>query len=125
MTERNLSEILADVVSWQRETFGFGMDRGEAMAHHLAEEAEELVESAGWLVETASEQGEDVAARLASGRVHLAGELADVLILAAGVAAEFGVDLAAAVEAKLAKNRKRTWLRPDEHGVVRHAAEGA
>lgn len=47
-------------------------------------------------------------------------ELADVFILAFQVAHLLRIDAGAAVRAKMAENRRRTWGAPDERGVVRH-----
>ncbi len=50
-------------------------------------------------------------------------EMADVFILLANLTGYLGVDLAAAVEAKMAKNRKRKWGAPDAQGVVEHVRD--
>jgi hypothetical protein len=50
-------------------------------------------------------------------------EMADVFILLANLAGFVGVNLAEAVAAKHAKNKARTWGKPDADGVVEHVRE--
>ena len=52
-------------------------------------------------------------------------EIADVFLLLIALANEVGVDLARAVNAKLALNKARTWGTPDAHGVVEHVKEAS
>lgn len=53
---------------------------------------------------------------------NLGDELADTLIYVASIAEMLGIDLDAAVEAKMAKNAARTY-RPNDHGVLVKTAE--
>lgn len=51
-------------------------------------------------------------------------EMADVFLMLVAAANASGVDLPAAIRAKLEKNKRRTWGAPDADGVVEHVAEG-
>lgn len=93
-----LEATLAEVNEWQRATFPDGTARSAAV--HLLKEAHELAADP-----------------------HDAEEMADVLMLVAGVADRAGVDLHAALRAKLEKNRQRKWGKPDADGVVEHVRE--
>lgn len=96
----SLDATLAEVVAWQAETFPVATSRSRV--EHLRREVLELVEDPS-----------DPE------------EMADVLMLLAGLAAGEGVDLHAALRTKLEKNRARQWGEPDEHGVVEHVRETA
>lgn len=93
-----LDDVLEEVRAWQRETFPHATRA--SVAAHLLEEAIELAQ--------APDDDEEVA---------------DVASLLAGMMG--GPQLVAAVRAKLAINRARTWGTPDAQGVVRHVAEVA
>lgn len=95
LTVDTLESVLADVVSWARQTFKQATLFSEV--EHLRREAEELA---------ADPTNES--------------EIADVLILLAQVAARQNVDLAKVVSQKMRVNRSRIWGEPDEHGVVEH-----
>lgn len=91
-----LDRVIREVNAWQAVTFPKGTPA--SIVEHLRREVVELVNDP-----TDSE------------------ELADVVILAAGLANVLGVDLAAVVAEKLAINRQRTWGEADpETGVVEH-----
>lgn len=47
-------------------------------------------------------------------------EMADVLLLLLHLADGEGIDVVAEAERKLAKNKTRTWGKPDAAGVVEH-----
>ncbi len=90
-----LDTILAEVTTWQRGQFPHATPA--SLARHLLEEAQELQR--------------DPTDRL---------EMADVLILLAGLADAQGVCLADVVADKLAINKARVWGQPDAYGVVKH-----
>lgn len=56
-------------------------------------------------------------------RPDSAEEMAGVVMLVCHLARAHGVDLAAAIEQKLAICRARTWGAPDADGVVEHVRE--
>lgn len=89
------------ISAWQRETFGEDKQSITGMWHHLAEE----------LMEAANGDRAD------------GEELADVVILAMGLADRQGLYIEELVVEKLMKLRKRKWLSPDENGVVRHVRD--
>lgn len=90
-----LEIVLREVTDWQHAQFPHRT--AHSIATHLLEEATEL-----------HREPTD------------AEEMADVLMLLAGLAHFNGIDLAQAVRAKLDKNKARIWGKPDEHGVVKH-----
>lgn len=92
---RPLDAVLADVVAWGCATFPHSTDRGKTK--HLLKEAAEL-----------------------DRHPSSAEEMADVLMILAHLAAAHGVNLAEAVERKLAECHARTWAAPDADGVVEH-----
>jgi len=111
-----LDTLRVEVIAWQHETFVHRTAR--SIATHLEREAIELrrevqVQSTPWC------EGNPRAEQ------PLEGEIADVQLLLWGLADEVGVDLVAAVRAKLERNKRRTWGPPDADGVVEHTAEGA
>jgi len=90
--------LSAEVLSWQSATFPHRTPH--SITEHLRREAEEL----------AKEPGD-------------AEEMADVGLLLIAAADASGVDLVAAIRAKLEKNKLRKWGVPDSHGVVSHTEE--
>jgi NTP pyrophosphatase (non-canonical NTP hydrolase) len=89
-------DILAErIAAWQATTFPTATPA--STAEHLRREAIELAQAPSD-----------------------ASEMADVFHLLVAVANASGVDLAAAVAVKFAKNRARVWGTPDVHGVVEH-----
>jgi NTP pyrophosphatase (non-canonical NTP hydrolase) len=97
--DARLAELVREIGVWNRETFPTVTLK--AKAEHLRREAIELAQD-----------------------LNDENEMADIFILLAGIVDYLGVDLAQAVEKKMAKNRKRKWGPPDEHGVVEHIEEG-
>ena len=93
-----VEQALDEVYAWQRETFPSRTP--SSIAAHLFEEAGELA------------------------REPLnAEEMADVAMLLSGLVRDTGTDLAAAIRAKLAKNRARDWSTPpNEQGYVKARA---
>jgi hypothetical protein len=91
----SLETLFEEIQVWQRETF----PRATALsaANHLVREAKELLEDPSEL-----------------------SELADVIILAVGVADQLGIDIEEVVRIKLEINKERVWGEPDEDGVVEH-----
>lgn len=96
----SLDSLVDELNSWQRVTFPHGTP--ESAAAHLLQEAAELAENP-----------------------RDPEEMADVLFLVAGCADRAGVDLAAAVAAKLAKNKARKWGEVQPNGVVYHIEDEA
>lgn len=90
-----LDTLRAEVISWANATFTLANPHSKAA--HLEREAKEL--------------------RAAPRDVE---EMADVFILLCHLSD--GHDLAAAVRAKLEKNKLRAWGEPDAEGVVEHVA---
>lgn len=101
MTEekRTLETLIREIGKWNRETFPGSTVKSKA--EHLRREAIELAETPG-----------DES------------EMADIFILWAGIVDLLGVDYVRAIEKKMAKNYKRKWKAPDEHGVIEHLEEG-
>jgi len=93
--DETLDAALRETVAWGCETFP-NADPASCAAH-LLREAVELCDDP-----TSAE------------------EMADVVMLLAHTAHHAGVDLAAAVRAKLKVNRARTWGEPDSDGVIEH-----
>lgn len=97
----SLDRVLAEVVSWQRETFfPPTIDDVPATVEHIRREVEELVADP-----------------------YDTSEMADVLILLARLADNLSADLPSVVAGKLAVLRARTWQPADEHGVTEHVRE--
>jgi hypothetical protein len=96
----SLEDVLDEVRAWQERTFPHRTVG--SISEHLRREA----------IELAADPTDD-------------GELADVVMLAAGLAAERGVRLADVVRAKLERNQRRRWGAPDAHGAVEHIREEA
>lgn len=93
-----VEKALDEVYEWQRETFP--LRTPSSIAAHLAEEAGELAREP---LDTE--------------------EMADVAMLLSGLVRDTGTDLAAAIRAKLAKNRIRDWSAPpNEQGYVKARA---
>jgi len=96
--------VCADVIEWQRETFPReAREDALAMARKLSEECLELCE----------------AIALERPLCDVAAELADVMIVAIGLADGQGIDLASEIRAKLAINKRRTYRRDDD-GTYSH-----
>lgn len=112
-------KLIGDVIEWQDERFKDATaDGAEA---HLAREQVELAHAA-------AEEMADVAfieiQLLRKRGAKFSETLAKANYLARAAAA-FGVDLEAAIIAKLAKNKARAWPdKPDQHGVYSHVKEG-
>lgn len=92
-----LDEVVRQVVEWDRATFPDQAVWGKVS--HLSKEMVELANASS---------GEEVAE-----------ELADVFMLLVCIAADLKVNLAEAVEAKLAINKARKW-KPSADGSVEH-----
>ena len=94
----------ADVIEWQRSTFPVeAREDALAMARKLSEECLELCE----------------AVALERSLCDVAAELADVLIVAIGLADGQGIDLASEIRAKLEINKRRRYVR-SEDGTYSH-----
>jgi len=90
-----LIEVLCEAVSWGHDTFP--QETVQSLANHIAKEAKEL---------QAAPTDPD--------------EIADVLMLLAGLIDKAGVDVAEACRRKLAENRTRAWGEPGPDGVTHH-----
>lgn len=97
-SDYRLGRLAREIDEWAKATFPGTNERSKA--EHLRREAEELAANPT-----------DVE------------EMADVFILLANLTGYLGIDLAVAVEAKMAKNRKRKWGAPDAQGVVEHVRD--
>lgn len=100
------------VGEWALETFG-GPERIVPCAIHMQREAKEVYDSAQLLQRVAEYNKETV-------KRQLAGECADLVILAMGMAAHAGFDLEAAFRKKMLENLDRKWSVPDHDGVIEH-----
>jgi len=101
-------ELFKEVIEWQEETFGEATALSKVM--HLKEEVEELAV--------------DVVSKGPFRRL----EFADCFMLLFGAAAADGMsyeDICEAVKEKMEINRKRTWGKPDENGVVNHIKDSS
>lgn len=94
-----LDSLAREIQAWQAVTFPHCT--AASSAHHLAAEAEELVEAP-----------------------TDPGEQADIFLLLIANSTAAGTDLVKAVRAKLEKNKRRTWGKPNGLGIVQHIAEG-
>lgn len=94
----SLDQVRLDSIAWANATFGQANPHSKSA--HLLKEAIEL-----------RQQPDDVE------------EMADVFLLLAHLSD--GHDLVGAARAKLDKNRRRVWGKPDADGVVEHVAEAA
>lgn len=92
------TSLMQDIHAWSMETFPEATPA--AKAAHLLKEAKELH----------ADPFDDA-------------ELADVFILALGIAALRGVDPIAITRAKLEVNKRRTWGPPGPDGVIEHVRE--
>lgn len=96
-------EQFNEVVKWQKKTFGKTTSLSKIA--HLLEEIKELID----------------ALKTNDPETHL--EFADCFLLLFGCAAADGMtyaDICVAVDEKMVINKKRTWGKPDKHGVVNH-----
>lgn len=101
-----LDAIAEDVRKWQRETFPAATS--VTYRERISMEAEEFLrEEESW--------NSGLVAWCEVGR-----ELADLVICCIGYADRAGIDLVAAIAAKLEINRHRTWGPPDANGVQQH-----
>jgi len=92
----SLRDLFAEISAWQAETFP-NATPASAVEHARREIVEELAPDPT----NAEEQ-------------------ADIVFLMIDAARRSGNDLEAALRSKLAKNRARTWQKPDADGVVEH-----
>lgn len=92
------------IAAWGSATFPNGTVHG--VAAHMGEEVDELFYSTR---DGNAENAKD--------------EVADIVILAIQYASVAGFNLYEAIEAKMARNRLRSWQKPDANGVVRHVRE--
>lgn len=101
---KSLDELLVAVNAWQQDTF----PRSDVMDYFatLKREIAEL-------------------GRLPMFDPRVREEIADVAIVLFGLADRAGVDLASAIEWKLAINRTRRWGEPDAYGVIEHIDEAS
>ena len=99
-----MSETFDSIAEWQLETFPQGTAFG-ALRHMRRELAE---------IEESHKFGADQ---------QVKEELADVYILWVAACHRFGFsrdEMQQAIDAKMAKNRKRKWQAPDALGVIEH-----
>lgn len=94
----SLENLFDEIRIWQRETFPNAT--AESSANHLLREAKELLVDPSEL-----------------------SELADVFILAVGVADQLGVGIEEIIKCKMEVNRSRVWGDADEYGVVEHVRD--
>jgi NTP pyrophosphatase (non-canonical NTP hydrolase) len=87
-----------EVVQWQRSVFG--ETNPPAAFARAAVEFDELRDKVA-----AFKAGD-----MSVGYAQMSEEAADVCIVLAAFAASFGIDLAEAIEAKMARNRARRWV---------------
>jgi NTP pyrophosphatase (non-canonical NTP hydrolase) len=99
-TVAELRKLIADFVA-ERDWSQFHSPKNVSMA--LAIEAAELMEHFQWLTTEASRQVVDDPAKLAA----ISEELADVVGYSLALANELGIDVAAAIEAKMVKNAQK------------------
>jgi NTP pyrophosphatase (non-canonical NTP hydrolase) len=95
------------VCRWADQTFPKDRSSLIPKALHLREEVDELIDA----LAHEPPQGHPYA---------IAQELGDIVIIAMHVAHCRGIDLYEAVRQKFDLVRARTWLPPDENGVIRH-----
>lgn len=91
--------LITEIREWQRATFPHATP--SSIAEHMRREVIELC-----------------------ARPDDLEEMADVFFLLAGATSQYP-QFFDVVRAKLEKNRRRVWGKPDAHGVVEHVAEGA
>lgn len=108
----NLDELYHDVAEWQKETFK-GADAYGA-AEHLRREASE-VHQLLW-----HSDAHNLIRRPVVDVLDLGEEMADVFFMLVQLATTAKIDLPCFVQAKLEKNKRRTWKAPDSRGVVEH-----
>lgn len=109
---RKLQKQIAD---WQRKTFGKNTAHISGMTKHLLKEVIEIRE-ATLDIDTQSKNPIEYVEKIQN-------ELADVIILTAGLADAYGIDLEDAVKDKMNVNKKRKWKQPDQDGVIEHEDE--
>lgn len=102
-------DLVVDQSKWSQETFGTDEERGPMGAlKHLEKEARECQEAVG--------------------TEHLREELADCLLLLLDASRRAGIkarQLVDAAQAKMEKNKARTWPKPTSDEPVEHVREGA
>lgn len=109
---KTIMDLQDELGAWQAATFKeHNSTRGKAA--HLKHEAQEVVDALAEFEAHPTTESFD----------HLAEEVADVLILALGIAAQVGFFADLAVDRKMKKNRARKWNPPDAAGVCGHVRE--
>lgn len=117
--------LVDDIATWQKQTFPPA--KIQAVLKHLASEVGEAIAAA-----SEDDAKAMVALSLAADRLFDSGkkprgavdvELADIGLLLVAASTAAGVDLLAAMRAKLEQNRTREWRKPDGDGVVEHVDE--
>jgi NTP pyrophosphatase (non-canonical NTP hydrolase) len=114
-----MDDLQADISGWDTVTFPQSNTVGKA--NHIIEECGELAESLESWVNYSSEV--DPVSREFYAE-HALEEFSDIFIIMSSWAGKQGFSLQEHIEAKMAKNHKRTWGVMDSRGVVNHVTEG-
>lgn len=112
-TEADMHRLERLIGRWSVDTFGPG-ERIEGHIEHLRREYDELGRHLDRME----------AARASGDREAMGVEMADIVILLFGLGARTGLDVTAAVRAKMLVNLRRKWLTPDASGVIEHDRSG-
>jgi len=97
------NEQFYEITKWQKETFPAATTNSKLS--HLSDELKELKEA------------------IKAGNSDMRLEFADCFLLLFGAAASEGLsylDIVCAIDEKMVINRRRSWGKPDERGVVNH-----
>lgn len=98
-----MKQLQKKIREWQTRTFGPSSGHVWGLLKHFQSEASEL----RYAIFTRRKN-------------EIREELADCVILLVGLADAHNIDLDAAVKAKMKKNEKRKWKKPDKNGVIEH-----
>lgn len=112
---RRLQQLMIDIQKWSDGAFG-NAQRTIPILHHLKKEVPEAIDAVERYYDN----------RTASRCDNAIEEFADCFMLLLDSASHFGLtadELLRATERKLEINKKRTWGKPDENGVVEHVRD--
>ena len=122
--QSNLKAFQDEVGAWGEETFGHSLPL--SCHAHLVEEVAELRKD----LEAVSRAEHDASPKRPSHaeiqylKEQAATETADCMLILLHIAHKLKFDLLKVAQEKMQRNRKRTWGKPDENGVIEHTAEG-
>lgn len=112
-----LQQLAESIAAWQGRTFDQSKASSAGAVEHLRREANELWELF-WKEGDGSQK--QIEKWMRPNTSDVGEEAADVFFMLVQLSVSEGFDLRSAIASKYAKNIKRDWKEPDEHGVVEH-----